>query len=46
MPLPLPFLSVVFNQDMFAGDANLAGSVLNAANYQLRGAATGVGAPS
>ncbi|MBL8533517.1 MAG: putative Ig domain-containing protein, partial [Betaproteobacteria bacterium] len=41
MPLPLPFMSIQFNQDMFAGDATLSGSVLNPANYTLTGAGTG-----
>ncbi len=41
IPLPLPFLSVMFNQDMFAGDASLAQSVLNPANFRLVGAGTG-----
>ncbi len=42
LPLPLPFISVGFDQDMFAGDASLAESVLNPANYILVG--DGVGA--
>ncbi|HEY6817505.1 MAG TPA: putative Ig domain-containing protein [Croceibacterium sp.] len=39
--LPQPFLSVTFDQDMFAGAANAAGSVLNPQYYTLQGAVTG-----
>ncbi len=39
--LPRGSLSVTFDTDMFAGDASLAGSVLNPANYELVGADTG-----
>ncbi|MBM3523620.1 MAG: APHP domain-containing protein, partial [Alphaproteobacteria bacterium] len=39
--LPLPFISVTFDQDMFDGAASLAESVLNLSNYALVGATTG-----
>src|SRR5690606_15527263 len=39
--LPQAFLSVTFDQDMFIGSANNAGSVLNPAYYTLKGEATG-----
>ncbi|HSC16225.1 MAG TPA: pre-peptidase C-terminal domain-containing protein, partial [Gammaproteobacteria bacterium] len=35
MPLPLPAISVTFDQDMFAGSATTAGSVTNPASYAL-----------
>ena len=41
VPLPLPFISVTFDQDMFVGDAGLAQSVLNTANYTVTGGVTG-----
>ncbi len=41
LPLPLPFITVVFDQDMFAGDAALPGSVLNLANFKLVGDVVG-----
>ncbi|MBS0640237.1 MAG: putative Ig domain-containing protein, partial [Proteobacteria bacterium] len=41
IPLPFPFISVTFDSDMFAGTGTEAGSVLNAANYVLHGAAVG-----
>ncbi|MFH1842062.1 MAG: Ig-like domain-containing protein, partial [bacterium] len=40
-PLPLPFISVTFDQDMFVGDSSIAQSVLNTANYTLTGGVTG-----
>ncbi|MBN8490904.1 MAG: LEPR-XLL domain-containing protein, partial [Burkholderiales bacterium] len=41
LPLPLPFMTVVFDQDMFVGDAAHPGSVLNPANYKLVGDSVG-----
>src|SRR5690606_33783621 len=40
--LPQPFLSVTFDQDMFVGAADNAGSVLNPAYYSLEGETTGL----
>ncbi|NIM47875.1 MAG: APHP domain-containing protein, partial [Gemmatimonadales bacterium] len=41
VPLPLPFISVTFDQDMFVDDPALAESVLNPDNYTLGGDVTG-----
>jgi large repetitive protein len=41
LPLPLPFITVVFDQDMSVGDAAHPGSVLNLDNYKLVGDAVG-----
>ncbi len=41
VPLPLPFVSVSFDQDMYTGDGDAATSVLNPSNYILAGAVTG-----
>ena len=41
IPLPFPFVSVTFDEDMFTGASSAAGSVLNPANYTLHGAAAG-----
>jgi hypothetical protein len=40
-PLPLGQVTIVFDQDMFQGDASDGASVLNPANYQLLGEAAG-----
>ena len=40
--LPQPFLSVTFDQDMFVGAANAAGSVLNPEYYTLTGETGGI----
>ena len=39
--LPLPFVSVTFDQDMLVADASQRGSVLNPENYVLIGKTTG-----
>jgi hypothetical protein len=46
LPLPLPYLSVTFDQDMLAANATAAGSVLNPANYVLTGAVVGAVTPT
>ncbi|KPJ75957.1 MAG: hypothetical protein AMJ54_13385, partial [Deltaproteobacteria bacterium SG8_13] len=42
VPLPLPFISVTFDQDMLVDDPALAESVLNPNNYTLGGDVTGL----
>ncbi|TAK53398.1 MAG: hypothetical protein EPO25_10765, partial [Gammaproteobacteria bacterium] len=42
VPLPLTSITVTFDRDMNAGGPGEAGSVLNPANYELRGAGAGV----
>jgi len=44
VPLPFPFVTVRFDQDMFSDDATSLQSVTNAANYALVGATTGTAA--
>jgi YD repeat-containing protein len=41
VPLPLPFMTVTFDQDMYLGTASDDASVLNPGNYELVGTATG-----
>jgi len=42
LPLPLPFISLTFDQDMYIGAATDSDSILNPTNYRLVGAGTGV----
>ncbi len=42
LPLPLPFLTIVFDQDMFIGDATDSDSILNPTNYRLVGEQSGL----
>ncbi len=42
VPLPLPFISVTFDQDMYVGDGSSSASVLNPDNYVLAGDGAGM----